>query len=119
MPTAGSLGGRVKNRDAGAVEEHGVADKLQKRLGFQQDASALARMNERADNFIIALGQFIAEHEDYLRNATSYVSKQNPDFFATYYAEYSNLVSKINQLKQIEQDAHAIAERLKTKQGEF
>ena len=100
-------------------EEHGVADKLQKRLGFQQDASALARMNERADNFIISLGQFIAEHEDDLRNATSYVSKQNPDFFATYYAEYTNLVGKINQLKQIEQDAHAIAERLKTKQGEF
>ena len=100
-------------------EEHGVADKLQKRLGFQQDASALARMNERADNFIIALGQFIAEHEDDLRNATSYVSKQNPDFFATYYAEYTNLVGKINQLKQIEQDAQTIAERLKTKQGEF
>lgn len=100
-------------------EEHGVADKLQKRLGFQQDASALARMNERADNFIIALGQFIAVHEDDLRNATSYVSKQNPDFFATYYAEYTNLVGKINQLKQIEQDAQTIAERLKTKQGEF
>lgn len=100
-------------------EEHGVADKLQKRLGFQQDASALARMNERADNFIIALGQFIAEHEDDLRNSTSYVSKQNPDFFATYYAEYTNLVGKINQLKQIEQDAQTIAERLKTKQGEF
>src|SRR5690606_11101850 len=62
--------------------EHGVADKLQKRLGFQQDATALTRMKERADSFLLALGQLIAEHEDGLRNATSYLSKQNPDFFA-------------------------------------
>lgn len=99
--------------------EHGVADKLQKRLGFQQDATALARMMERADSFILALGSLIAEHEDELRNATSYVSKQNPDFFTAYYAEFSSLVSKVDQLKQIEQDARAIAGRLKTKQSEF
>ncbi|RQZ54247.1 histidinol-phosphatase [Burkholderia cepacia] len=99
--------------------EHGVADKLQKRLGFQQDATALARMKERADSFILALGSLIAEHEDELRNATSYVSKQNPDFFTAYYAEFSNLVAKVDQLKQIEQEALVIADHLKTKQGEF
>ncbi len=99
--------------------EHGVADKLQKRLGFQQDATALARMMERANSFILALGSLIAEHEDELRNATSYVSKQNPDFFTAYYAEFSNLVAKVDQLKQIEREANVIAARLKTKQGEF
>ncbi len=100
-------------------EEYGVADKLQKRLGFQQDAAALERMTERADNFILALGQLIAAHEDELRNATSYVSKQNPDFFTSYYSEFSNLVAKVDQLKEIEEDARAIAGRLKAKQGEF
>ncbi len=29
-------------------EEYGVADKLQKRLGYQQDATALTRMKDRA-----------------------------------------------------------------------
>jgi ABC-type cobalamin/Fe3+-siderophores transport system ATPase subunit len=100
-------------------EEYGVSDKLQKRLGFQQDAAALVRMKERADNFILALSQLIAEHEDELRNTTSYVSKQNPEFFAAYYSEFSNLVTKVDQLKQIEQEARAIVGRLKTKQGEF
>ncbi|WP_374361004.1 TrlF family AAA-like ATPase [Pseudoduganella danionis] len=99
--------------------EHGIADKLQKRLGFQQDATALARMKERADDFIRALGQLIAEHEDELRNATSYSSKQNPDFFAAYYSEFANLVAKVDQLKQIETDARAIVGRLKVKQSEF
>lgn len=100
-------------------EEYGVADKLQKRLGFQQDASALVRMKERADSFVLALEQLIAEHEDELRNATSHVSKQNPEFFAAYYAEFSNLVDKIEQLKTIEKDVRAITARLNAKQGEF
>jgi hypothetical protein len=52
-------------------EEYGVAEKLQKRLGFQQDGAALARMKERAESFVLALGQLIAKHEDELRNATS------------------------------------------------
>lgn len=99
--------------------EHGIADKLQKRLGFQQDAAALSRMKERANNFLLGLGQLIAEHEDELRNATSYVSTQNPDFFLAYYTEFSNLVALIDQLKKIEQEVRAIVGRLVTKQGEF
>lgn len=100
-------------------EEYGVADKLQKRLGFQQDAAALTRLNERAKDFILALGSLIAEHEDELRNVMRYVSRQNPEFFASYYAEFSTLIGKVEQLKQLEQDARAIAGRLNRKQGEF
>lgn len=99
--------------------KYGVADKLQKRLGFQQDAAALQRMRERAENFILALNSLIAEHEDELRNASSYVSRQNPEFFAAYYAEFAHLTYKVEQLKQLEQDARTIAGRLDAKQGEF
>ena len=99
--------------------EHGVADKLQKRLGFQQDATALNRMRERSGSFLIALSQLIGEHEDDLRNVTSYVSKQNSDFFVAYYAEFSRLVDLIEKLKKIEEEARAIAGCLETKQGEF
>ncbi len=100
-------------------EEYGVAGKLQKRLGFQQDAAALARLKERANNFILALEQLIAEHEDELRNATSYVSKQNPDFFTAYYGEFSDLVAKVDHLKKVEQDAREVMARLQVKQREF
>ena len=100
-------------------EEYGIADKLQKRLGFQQDAAALNRMRERADNFILALNGLIAEHEDELRSATNHISKQNPDFFTGYYAEFSGLVTKVDQLKHVEQEARTIATRLTAKQTEF
>lgn len=99
--------------------EHGVADKLQKRVGFQQDAAALARMKERVDNFVIALSSLLSAHEDELRNATGYVSRQNPDFFSAYYAEFSGLVAKVDQLRLIEQEARAIAGRLQARQSEF
>jgi len=100
-------------------EEYGIADKLQKRLGFQEDTATLTHMKERADSFVLALGQLIAGHEDELRNATSYVSKQNPDFFTAYYAEFANLVAKVDQLKHIEQEARAITARLQARQAEF
>ncbi|HGS4567805.1 TPA: TrlF family AAA-like ATPase [Vibrio cholerae] len=100
-------------------EEYGVADKLQKRLGFQQDASALGHMKDRADSFVLALGQLIAEHKDELRDATGHVSKQNPEFFTAYYAEFSNLLAKLEQLKTVEQDAREITIRLNAKQDEF
>ncbi|SCB87699.1 hypothetical protein GA0061071_102289 [Kosakonia oryzendophytica] len=100
-------------------EEYGVAEKLQKRLGFQQDDSALVRMKEKADSFVLALRQLITAHDDEMRSATNYVSKQNPEFFAAYYAEYSNLANKINQLKTIEHDALTITVRLNSKRDEF
>ncbi len=100
-------------------EEYGIADKLQKRLGFQQDTSALTRMNERADGFVLAIGQLVSDHEDDLKNITSYVSKQNPDFFLAYNTEFSHLIAKVEQLKQMKQDTQAITNRLKVKQVEF
>ena len=100
-------------------KEYGVTDKLQKRLGFQQDASALQRLREQAKGFIIALGNLTAEHEDELRNASSYVSQQNPVFFAAFYAEFDQLIMTVEKLKQMTKDVQAIANHLDTKQREF
>ena len=100
-------------------DEYGVADKLQKRLGYQKDTSALTHINERANNYIRALGSLIAEHEDELRSATSYLSKQNPDFFKSYYITFSDLVATINQLKQMEQQARVVLNQLHSQQNDF
>lgn len=100
-------------------EEYGVADKLQKRLGFQQDATALTRLRERADNFILGLDSLISENEDELRNAMSYESRQNSTFFATYYTEFSSLIDKVEQLKRIEGEARTTNDRLIARKAEF
>ncbi len=62
-------------------EELGFADKLQKRVGFRQDAAALKRIRERVGHFLTGLNGFLAEHEDELRNAPTYASPQKRRLF--------------------------------------
>ncbi len=99
--------------------EYGIADRLQKRLGFQQDKEALARLGKRADHFVAALDSLIAEHEDELRNAMHYTSAQNPAFFTAYDSDFRHLIEQVEQLRKIGQDAGAVAGRLKIRQDRF
>lgn len=100
-------------------EEYGIADKLKRRVGFQQDAAALKRIRDRVENFILGLNSLLAEHEDELRNAPTYVSAQNPAFFSAYYAEFSQVIAQLEKLKNVERDTRAVAGSLDAKQGEF
>lgn len=100
-------------------QEHGVAAKLQKRVGFQQDAAALQRVRDRVENFIVGLDAFLAEHEDELRNAATHVSIQNPEFFAAYHTEFAQVIAQLDRLKQVESDTRTVAGRLDAKQQEF
>ncbi len=100
-------------------EKYGVAAKLQKRVGFQQDAAALKRIRDRVEGFIVGLSALLAEHEDELRNAPTHVSIQNPDFFAAYHAEFAQVIAQLDRLKQIELDTRAAAARLDAKQRAF
>jgi ABC-type cobalamin/Fe3+-siderophores transport system ATPase subunit len=100
-------------------EEYGIADKLKKRVGYQQDTAALQRIRERVANFMVGLNGFLAEHEDELRNAPSHVSTQNADFFAQYYAEFAHVIEQLERLKQVESDTRAVAGRLDAKQHDF
>lgn len=100
-------------------EQLGVAEKLQKRLNFQQDANALAKMQEKAHSFVQGLINLQAEHEDNLRNAKGYSSKENLSFFADYFKVFNQLVSKLDALKQMEQEARTITSKLQSKQDAF
>ncbi|MFY9261641.1 MAG: AAA family ATPase [Gallionella sp.] len=99
--------------------EYGIADKLQKRLGFQQDTSALKRANERVQNFIASLNRLIAEYEDELRNTTSYASKENGVFFKDYFGEFAKVIGQLDTLKQVEREIQSIASVLSVNQKKF
>lgn len=100
-------------------EEYGIADKLKRRVGFQQDATALTRIRERVENFLAGLNSLLAEHEDELRNATAYASRENASFFKGYYAEFAHIIAQLDKLKEVERQTLAAAERLDAKQREF
>lgn len=100
--------------------EFGLAEKLQKRIGFQQDGNAIARIRNQVGNFIDGLQSFIAEHEDELKNATAYqASEANTAFFSEYFAEYAPLLVEFEKLKAISSASSKIASKLDLKKAEF
>ena len=99
--------------------QYGVSEKLQKRVGYQQDSTALIRIRNRVEAFIEGINVLIAEHEDELRNATSYQSIQNPSFFSAYYTEYAQVIGQLDKLKRIELETRTISPRLDAKRAEF
>jgi predicted ATPase len=99
--------------------EYGLEEKLEKISGFQRDAQTIKRTNEKVGEFIDGLRGFIAEFEDDLKNARSYDSNQNKEFFKEYFAEYALLLKEFEKLPNIIQSSRAIKERLDGKQGEF
>lgn len=100
-------------------EEYGIADKLKKRVGYQQDAAAIKRIRDQVETFIVGLSSFLAEHEDELRNAPTYVSTQNAEFFTKYYAEFAQVIAQLDKVKRAESDTQAVADRLDARQREF
>lgn len=100
-------------------EELGVAKKLQKRLGFQQDAKELVKIQEKADSFLQGITELLAQHEDDLRNIKGYVSKENASFFSDYFKLVDQLIIKLEALKSIETDTRAIGLNMQSKQQEF
>lgn len=100
--------------------DFGLSEKLQKRIGFQQDGSVLARIRGHVESFILGLESFVAEHEDDLKNATSYVpSNANAALFIEYFTEYSPLIAEFDKLKAISSAAQKIAGNLDAKGAEF
>ncbi len=98
----------------------GLAEKLQKRVGFQHDSNALTRVRHQVGTFIEGLESFIAEHEDDLKNAPVYrASEANADFFAEYFSEYTSLLADLEKLKEIATSSRSLANKLDLKQAGF
>lgn len=100
-------------------EEHGIADKLKKRVGYQQDATFLNRVSSRVETFREGLDAFIAEHEDELRNVIAYQSAQNATFFSDYFEEYAGIIAQIDRLKKVSSETISTGRRLDVKRSEF
>lgn len=79
--------------------DHGVEEKLQKRLDFDSDIRAMKNGNELVENFVSDLEEFLARHEDDLKNFLGYTSKHNQELFGCYYKDYNVFVGLIDKIK--------------------
>jgi predicted ATPase len=79
--------------------DHGIEEKLQKRLDFEGDIRAMQNGIELAESFIADLENLLASHEDDIRNFVGHTSKHNEKLFDLFYCDYAPFVKIIDRIK--------------------
>ena len=79
--------------------EHGVEEKLQKRLDFDNDVRVMKKGVHITGSFVSNLEDLLAQHEDDVRNFKGHESKHNSELFICFYEKYETYVSIVNQIK--------------------
>lgn len=99
--------------------EYGVEAKLRRKLSFEKDRTTLDRVRSRITAFQDDLERLLSDHEDDLRNVTSYESSENRAFFEDYFESYGAVIAQVDKLKQIISDLSATSTSLEAKRTEF
>jgi predicted ATPase len=80
-------------------KDHGVEEKLQKRLDFDNDVRMMDKGIKLTADFVSDLGSLLAQYEDDLRNFLGYQSKHNDELFKTFYQKYESYVNIVDLVK--------------------
>lgn len=102
-----------------AFKKFGFEGRLQKRVDFNADSAAIKRTGTLVSEFIAGLREFVSQYEDDLKNAKSYQTKQNAEFFVAYFATYDKVLAVLEQLKRVLADGQAAQTELQKYSGEF
>ena len=81
-------------------KEHGIEDKLQKRLDFDKDARTIEKGIRLTRELISDIEELLARHEDEIHNFKGYVSNHNAELFDKFYSYYETYVSFLDQVKK-------------------
>ena len=79
--------------------EHGVEEKLQKRLDFDADIQSMKKGIYLSELFIADLEGLLARHEDDLINFQGYTSKYNKALFDLFDIDYKGFIHVIAKIK--------------------
>lgn len=99
--------------------EHGIEEKLQKRLDFDTDIRTMKKGVELVGEFVLGLKELLAQHEDDIRNFTGYSSKRNAELFSFFYSVYYSAIQSLDVIKGELIKIEATKAELFTKQSEL
>ena len=100
-------------------KEHGVEEKLQKRLDFDKDARTIEKGIRLIKDFVSDLEELLARHEDEIRNFKGYTSKYNAGLFGQFYTHYESYVSFLDLIKRWLSEQYKAQESLLECQNEL
>jgi len=81
-------------------KEHGVEEKLQKQVDFSTDERKCKQIVTSTDEYLHGLEEYISQYEDELRNHSLYKSKQNKNFFDSFFESYKKTIESLDILKK-------------------
>ena len=79
--------------------QHGIEEKLQKRLDFDNDERIMKKSIRLADAFISDLETLLARHEDDICNLVGYTSTHNAQLFETLFDHFNRFIEALDSLK--------------------
>jgi chromosome segregation protein len=100
-------------------KQHGVEEKLQKQVDFEQDARTIKDLSDFVTEYIQGLDDFIGQYSDDFASRRKYVSKQNQKFFTEVFAIFDNIAKGFAELKKAITQVKSSSVELKAKVKEF
>jgi predicted ATPase len=100
-------------------KQHGVEERLQKQVLFEQDARAVKDLSDFVTGYIQELDDFIAQYADDFATRRKYTSKQNVEFFGQVFASFDRIAQGFTQINNIAVAAKAGSTELKGSVREF
>jgi predicted ATPase len=100
-------------------KEHGIEEKLQKRLDFDTDLRKMKKGVELVTDFVLGLTDLLSQHEDDLRNLPGYTSKHNAELFTQFFAMYTKIIEVLDTTKTELQKAKLTQNELTEKHNEL
>jgi ABC-type lipoprotein export system ATPase subunit len=100
-------------------KEHGIEEKLQKRLDYDTDIRTMLKGVELVNDFVVGFTELLSQHEDELRNFTGYSSKCNADLFNQFYVIYNKIIQIVDTIKDELQKAKSTKNELAKKHNDL
>jgi hypothetical protein len=88
-------------------KEYNIEEKFKKQTDFDTDERKIKQILNDIDSLNNDLESFISQYEDTIKNHQNYTSSQNQIFFASFFKEYSRIVSILEKHKS---DSKVISE---------
>lgn len=99
--------------------QHGVEEKLQKQVDFEQDSRTMRTLMEFVQRYIGSLDELISAYEDEFESHAKHVSKRNAEFLKEVLAILARVSEGFAQIVKVSADAKTAVGELRGKIEEF
>lgn len=100
-------------------KQHGVEEKLQKQVLFEQDARAVKDLSDFISGYVQELDDFIARYADEFAGRRKYASKQNAAFFTKIFEAFDRISRGFADINKVATLSKVGSTELKGKVKEF